>query len=86
MQTKLQLQVNPETAFHENLLKEEIRQQLNLRSEDNLQIKLLKRSIDARGRKITINVTVLAVVDEQLPNEDFGIEYPNVSESKKPVI
>jgi uncharacterized protein len=83
MQTKLQLQVNPETAFNENLLKEEIRQQLNLQSEEKLQIKLLKRSIDARGRKIRINITVLAVVNELLPNEDFKIEYPYVFDSKK---
>lgn len=83
MQKKLQLQISPETAQNENLLKAEVREQLQLPADVGLNIKILKRSIDARRRKIKINVTVQAYIDEVLPQEDFGINYPNVSGSGK---
>lgn len=79
MQTKLQLQVSPQTAVNEILLKEEIRQQLSLKESVTLNIRLLKRSIDARGRTIKINLTVLAAVDEALPAEKIEPGYRDVS-------
>ena len=83
MQTKLQLQVSPQTAHNEQLLKEEIKQQLSVEENSTLHIKILKRSIDARGRKIRINLTVLASVDEAILSEKIAINYPDVSLSKK---
>ncbi len=83
MQTKLQLQLSPETALNELLLKEEVKQQLSLKPDSVLNIKVLKRSIDARGRKIRINLTVLAAVDEEIPSEKMEFVYQDVSHSKK---
>lgn len=83
MQTKLQLQVSPQTALNEQLLKEEIRQQVSIKEDSTLTIKILKRSIDARGRKIRINLTVLAAVDEVIPSEKIKLDYPDVSTSEK---
>ena len=83
MQAKLQLQVSPQTALNEQDLKAEIRQQLSLKPDAFLQIKILKRSIDARGRKIKINLTVLAAVDEALTQEQISFDYPDVSKSDK---
>lgn len=83
MQTKLQLQVSPQTALNEILLKEEVREQLSLKGESSLQIKILKRSIDARGRKIRINLTLQAAVDEEIVSEKINMNYPDVSSSKR---
>jgi len=83
MQTKIQLQVSPQTALNEQLLKEEVREILFLSAEKNLSIKILKRSIDARGRNIKINLTVLASVDEELISEKIEFNYLDVSLSKK---
>jgi uncharacterized FAD-dependent dehydrogenase len=83
MQTKLQLQVNPKTAVDSALLKEEIRQQLSLKENSTLDLKILKKSIDARGRKIKINLTVLAAVDDVIPEENISFDYLDVSPSKK---
>lgn len=83
MQTKLQLQVSPQIALNEALLKEEIKLQLSLKNDSTLSVKILKRSIDARGRKIKINLSVLAAVDETLPSEKILMDYQDVSGSKK---
>lgn len=83
MQTKLQLQVSPQTALNEALLKEEIRQQLSISEKSNIHFKLQKRSIDARGRKIKINLSVLVAIDEILVDEPIKYNYQDVSTSKK---
>ena len=83
MQTKIQLQVNPQTAFTETLLKEEVRQYLALKENASLNIKLLKRSIDARGRDIKINLTLMAAVDEEILVSPIAFDYLPVSFSKK---
>jgi uncharacterized FAD-dependent dehydrogenase len=83
MQTILQLQVNPQTALNEVLLKEEARRELALKEDDLLVIKILKRSIDARGRNIKINLTLLAFVNEPLFSEKITVNYLNVFKSKK---
>lgn len=83
MQTKIQLQVNPSAALNEALLKEEVKQQLSIKAGSTLTIKILKRSIDARGKKIKINLTILAAVDEEIPAEKIEFVYPDVSSSGK---
>ncbi len=82
MQTKLQLQVSPQTALNEALLKEEISGRLGLKPGDALQVKLLKRSIDARGRSIKINLTVLAAVNEAIPATAIELPYRDVASAK----
>ena len=83
MQTKVQLKVSPQTAVNEQMLKAEVKQQLQLKENSTLFIKILKRSIDARSRKIEINLTVLAAIDEQLPVETIEVNYANVSSATK---
>ncbi len=83
MQTKVQLKVSPQTAVNEQLLKEEVKQQLQLKENSTLFIKILKRSIDARSRKIEINLTVLAAVNEALPIENIEVNYLDISSSAK---
>lgn len=83
MQTKIQFQVSPQAALDEQLLKEEVKAQLSLKSTDEFSVKILKRSIDARKRNIKINVTVLVAVNETIEEEKIVFDYPDVSASAK---
>ena len=83
MQQTLRLQVSPHIAAQAPLLAEEIRAQISASQDSPLQYKILKRSIDARGRAIRINLNVLVAIDEELPQEDFSLNYQDVSASKK---
>lgn len=83
MQTKVQLQVSPQSALNEQHLKEEARLQLGLNPDDTFSVKILKRSIDARNRSIKINLTLLVSVNEEPIEEKIILNYTNVSASKK---
>ncbi len=79
MQYKVQIQTTPANAADASILKEEVAQHLGLKSTEGLNIKLLKRSIDARNRNIKLNLTFLASVDEPIKEEPYLNSYQNVS-------
>ena len=83
MHKKLQLQVNPEIAANEQLLKQEIQIHEGLSLNSLFSFKVLKRSIDARGRKIKINLSLLLAIDEDLPEEKINFSYLDVAQSSK---
>ncbi len=64
MKKIIQLQLPPNVAFNEQLLKEEISVQLSVKTNDPFFIRPVKRSIDARGRSIKINLTVEVYINE----------------------
>lgn len=79
----LNLQISPQAAINEQAIKEEVRLCLDLNEGSSLSIKILKRSIDARGKKIKINLNVLVGIDEKLTSDEIFINYHHVSESTK---
>ena len=79
----LNLQLSPQSSLNEQSIKEEVRKNLQINDGSTLNIKILKRSIDARGRKIKINLNVLVGIDEILTNDEIFIDYQHVSESTK---
>lgn len=83
MKTTLHMQVGPATAANEQLLKEEIKNTLNLSPQDTLHVKIIKRSIDARSRKIKINLTVNVAVNQVIEEEPGRFVYQDVSASAK---
>lgn len=82
MQTKIQLQVSPQTALLEQALKQEVKLQLALKEDDQIQIKLLKRSIDARARNIKINLSLFVSVNEVIKEDKLEFNYLDVSNAK----
>jgi len=48
----LNLQLSPQSSLNEQSIKEEVRKNLQINDGSTLNIKILKRSIDARGRNI----------------------------------
>lgn len=70
MLRELQLLLSPEEAEHQEFQEKAIRQKLGLSPNDALTFRLLRRSIDARKKKVKVQLKVLAAVDEGLPNLD----------------
>lgn len=81
MQTKIQLQVSPQTALNEQLLKQEVKSSLMLKEASNIQLRIIKRSIDARAKNVKINLTLLVAVDELIEDETIQFSYKDVSKS-----
>ena len=75
MKKTIQLQLPPKTAYTEQLLKEEIAKELSLKPTDQFFIQPLKRSIDARGRNIKINLTVEVYINEHIPQFNYKPDY-----------
>jgi uncharacterized FAD-dependent dehydrogenase len=50
------------------------------------EVQIVKRSIDARGRKVLYRMQVRVFIDEQRPVENFTIQYPSVKEAKPVII
>lgn len=48
-------------------------------------LQILKRSIDARGKQVLYRMQIRVYVDENPPQENFSVNYQNVSQ-KKPVL
>ncbi|MBK9285449.1 MAG: FAD-binding protein [Sphingobacteriaceae bacterium] len=80
---KIQIQTSPQNAINESLIKQQVRNELGLDEEIDLSIKISKRSVDARGRKIKINLSIEAAVDEALSEFEFTPIFKDVSSAKK---
>lgn len=79
MQRELQLAVPPEAGFDSENLNQYLRKHLMLSDEQKLQVNLHRRSIDARGRQVKVNITATAWVDEHpSPIAKQFPEYPDV--------
>jgi hypothetical protein len=63
MTQSLQLRVDPRTAHESELLAAEVAKQLKISASRLKQVDIVKRSIDARQRRVMINLTVIAHVD-----------------------
>ncbi|MGE0569162.1 MAG: NAD(P)/FAD-dependent oxidoreductase, partial [Bacteroidia bacterium] len=78
----LQLQLPPSIAFQEQALKKEIQQQLSLDETQTVQLKLHKRSIDARAKQIKVNLSLDVFIDEPVTTDKIVFDYKDVSKSK----
>lgn len=83
MQRSIQIQSDPATAANDTALKELIQTELSLSKSDQFSYKILKRSIDARGRKIKINLSISVFINEVPKTEPIQMEYKDVGNAKK---
>ena len=83
----LQIQVLPEVAATQNLLKSTIAQKLNIAEKDIQHIEILKRSIDARQRTTKINLRVDVYTNEPFVKKEEAIpEYKDVTGKDEVII
>ena len=75
MKKVLQLQVDPEVAVSIKQLEETIRQQLGVSGEVVIDFRITRRSIDARGRKVRVNLSVEVAVNDALPSDKIHFDF-----------
>jgi uncharacterized FAD-dependent dehydrogenase len=85
MKKELNLAIAAHIAYDEQLLKQEVAEQLSLKSTDTFFIKPLRRSIDARSRNIKVNLKLAVWINEPVTDDDLGILYHDVSSSNKSI-
>ena len=88
MTRTIQLRISPETAADELKLKIAVSESLNVDINRIAHIDIMRRSIDARQRRVMINLSLCVHIDAVDP--DFRrynpIEYPDVTDAPKVII
>lgn len=86
MQKELQISINPKVANNDVLIKKEVSKILNIPLGKINNVVPIKRSLDARGRNVKINMLIHIYTDNDEPlKKEYKKDYPNVS-GNKPVI
>ena len=87
MQKDLQLRVLPEKAASLLALRYEAAHELDVKADRISEVRIVKKSIDARQRRIFVNVRLRVFIDEQPDDDGFTVtEYPDVSNGKQAVV
>ncbi len=79
MQTETELAVKPEHAGDRHYLLTQASNQQKIPSDRLKGLKILKRSIDARGKQVLFRLRVRLFIDEFPGTESFSADYANVS-------
>lgn len=82
---EIELVLPPEHSDDADFIRDLARKSLNISHERNINVQILKRSIDARSRKVVFRLKVNVFIDELPEPEIFTVKYQNVSD-KKPVL
>lgn len=88
MPQELLLQVSPEIAANELLLKDYLSKQLKVSVSEIQQVSILKRSVDARQKAIKINLKVIVFFqgDEYQEEKRLLPEYKNVEHAQEVIV
>ena len=87
MQQEINIQVSPEEASNNDLINEIVCQKLSLSKEEINHIEILKRSIDARQKRIKINLRLRVFIQEDFVEQEITLpEYKNVEKSDEIII
>lgn len=87
MVKELQLIVPPQTGFDSESLHQFVFQHLGLSEKQHLRVQLLRRSIDARGRNVRVNLKLNAWIDESgEPRKSPELHYRMVHNAPEVVI
>ncbi len=82
---EIELVLPPEHSNDTDYIRDLARKSLNISNERDVFVRILKRSIDARSRKVVFRLKVNVFVDEHAEPEIFTVKYQNVSD-KRPVL
>ncbi|MBD0260276.1 MAG: FAD-dependent monooxygenase, partial [Cytophagales bacterium] len=83
----IDLALPPEVAFDETRFREHVIQTLRLSNAGPVAVRPLRRSIDARGRQVKVNVTTAVYVNEPLDARlSYSKDLPDVSRAPQAVV
>lgn len=84
---KLELKLQPAVAFEDTALRAHLVQEGHIPEGKQVEILKEKRSIDARGRKVLVNLSLSLFIDEPLPPSiSYTKTFANVSHQKQIII
>ncbi|HYK77038.1 MAG TPA: FAD-binding protein [Daejeonella sp.] len=83
---EIELVLRPEDLSNQNLIQQLAARNLQLQIERIRHVQTLKRSIDARGRKVVYRLKVNVYIDELVSPEIFAVDYPPVHDKKRVLI
>ncbi len=87
MKKELQLIVPPDVAGEPERLRRQVASTLKVGLEEIRHVQILRRSIDARGRRVRVNLSVRAYVNEPFEPEKPKLPaYPNVADAREVII
>ncbi|WP_316791559.1 NAD(P)/FAD-dependent oxidoreductase [Pedobacter frigoris] len=86
MQKDIEITLAPELVGEESHIKKALSVALRIDVSKIKGYKILKRSIDARSRKVIYRLQVKVYIDETVPAETFVVNYPSVSDAKHVII
>ena len=86
MQKDIEITIAPEFAGEDQYIKDSLSKALNLELSRIRDYKILKRSIDARSRRVIYRMQVRAFIDEDVLPEIFRVDYQNVRDAKPVII
>ena len=86
MTKEIEIVCQPEQHEDEAALKKLAAAVLKISPQQITGLKILKRSIDARGRKVVYRMQVKVFIGEQYHPENYTVNYPNVSNAKPVII
>ena len=82
----IQIRVTPECAAKKKFLINRISNEFNIAKNDIKDINILKKSIDARQKKIKINLKIDVYINQKFIEQIKKRKYKNVNESKEVII
>ncbi|MDN3671122.1 FAD-binding protein [Echinicola jeungdonensis] len=88
MKKEIQFRLSPREAFDEKVFEKKVLSELGLhKGQDNIQIRQTKRSIDARGRQVKVNVSVETFINEEPSSRVIGeYRYKNIENASSVII
>lgn len=86
MISEIQLRLSPADAADVSTVREAACRQAHIRPGDLNALRVLRRSIDARGWHVTIELTVTAYTGSDVPENTPPVEYPDVRGAREVII
>src|SRR4051812_17255074 len=86
MSKQIELSLTPQQAFDPEIFKQIIIENLNVSADGDSVFHMLKRSIDARSRNITVKIVGEIVARQSLDDKTRPIQYPDVSMCKRALV
>jgi uncharacterized FAD-dependent dehydrogenase len=86
MQKDIEITIVPHNVDNQAAIKDSLAKALNVSANKITSFKILKRSIDARSRKVVYRMQVRAFINEDYISDEQTFKYPKVSDDKKVII
>ena len=86
MQKEIEITIAPEDIINQQIVVNKLAIALNIDLAKINHHKILKRSIDARSRRVVYRLQVRVYIDEEMPQQEDAFAYPIVGDAKTVII